>query len=78
MHLRGQKESYLWTSVAVAASLIPKQGPKVGEVVGTVEVGGAVEGRDYASLGRQTSVSSRVGGVAVECDVVVAVEEAGG
>ena len=48
------------------------------EVVGTVEVGGAVEGRDYASLGRQTSVSSRVGGVAVECDVVVAVEEAGG
>jgi hypothetical protein len=41
-------------------------------VVGTVEEGEAVGGRDYASLDRQTSVSSRGGGAAVEYGVVAA------
>jgi hypothetical protein len=41
-------------------------------VVETVEEGEAVGGRDYASLGRQTSVSSRGGGAAAEYGVVVA------
>jgi hypothetical protein len=46
-----------------------KQGPKAAEVVGTVGMGGVV--------GRRTSVSSRVGGVVVEYDVVVAAEGGG-
>ena len=41
-------------------------------MVGTVGVGEVAEGRDCASLGHQTSVSSRGVGVAVEYDVVVA------
>ena len=72
MYLRGQKKSCLLTSVAVAASLILKQGPKAVGVVGTVGVGEVAEGRDCANLGHQTSVSSRGGGAAVEYDVVVA------
>ena len=47
-------------------------------MVGTAEVGEATAGHDYVSLDRQTSVSSRGGGVAVEYDVAVAAEEAGG
>ena len=46
-------------------------------MVGTVEVEEGAVGRDYASLGHQTSVSSRGGGAAVEYGVVAA-EVAGG
>ena len=46
-------------------------------MVGTAEVGEAVVGHDYASPGRQTSVSSRGVSAAAEYGAV-AVEVAGG